>query len=140
VAPWDAGTLGYFFAGLAGEGEGLPCARELLDSQAGRTPCALLASVQVQRKPKIAKGARDFAPDQMVIRSRAFGIITAVFDRHGAVAIDTPVFELRETLTGKYGEDSKLIYDLADQGGESLSLRSDARQSARGGAGRRLSP
>lgn len=29
----------------------------------------------------------------------------------------------RETLTGKYGEDSKLIYDLADQGGELLSLR-----------------
>lgn len=30
---------------------------------------------------------------------------------------DTPVFELKETLTGKYGEDSKLIYDLADQVG-----------------------
>ena len=26
-------------------------------------------------------------------------------------------------LTGKYGEDSKLIYDLADQGGEILALR-----------------
>lgn len=26
---------------------------------------------------------------------------------------------------GKYGEDSKLIYDLADQGGELLSLRYD---------------
>jgi len=38
-----------------------------------------------------------------------------VFKRHGAVAIDTPVFELKSTLTGKYGEDSKLIYDLADQ-------------------------
>jgi histidyl-tRNA synthetase len=49
--------------------------------------------------------------------------ITGVFQRHGAVAIDTPVFELRETLMGKYGEDSKLIYDLADQGGEILSLR-----------------
>lgn len=34
---------------------------------------------------------------------------------HGAVEIDTPVFELRETLMGKYGEDSKLVYDLADQ-------------------------
>lgn len=32
---------------------------------------------------------------------------------------------LQETLTGKYGEDSKLIYDLADQGGEMLSLRYD---------------
>ena len=27
------------------------------------------------------------------------------------------------TLTGKYGEDSKLIYDIADQGGEILALR-----------------
>jgi histidyl-tRNA synthetase len=40
-----------------------------------------------------------------------------VFKRHGGVEIDTPVFELKEVLTGKYGEDSKLIYDLADQGG-----------------------
>lgn len=31
----------------------------------------------------------------------------------------------QEVLTGKYGEDSKLIYDLKDQGGEILSLRYD---------------
>jgi histidyl-tRNA synthetase len=54
-------------------------------------------------------------PDQMALREAAFATITSVFKRHGAVAIDTPVFELRETLMGKYGEDSKLIYDLADQ-------------------------
>ena len=76
---------------------------------------------QARRKPKIAKGARDFMPEQMAIRESAFAAITAVFKRHGAVSIDTPVFELRETLTGKYGEDSKLIYDLADQGGRSRS-------------------
>ena len=61
----------------------------------------------------------------MRIRKRALQLIEGVFESHGAVSIDTPVFELRETLTGKYGEDSKLIYDLADQGGESLSLRYD---------------
>lgn len=80
---------------------------------------------QARRKPKVAKGTRDFLPDQMAIREAAFGAITGVFKRHGAVSIDTPVFELRETLMGKYGEDSKLIYDLADQGGEMLSLRYD---------------
>jgi histidyl-tRNA synthetase len=32
---------------------------------------------------------------------------------------------LKEILSGKYGEDSKLIYDLADQGGELSSLRYD---------------
>lgn len=51
----------------------------------------------------------------MTIRKKAFLIIEEVFERHGATALDTPVFELRETLMGKYGEDSKLIYDLADQ-------------------------
>ena len=51
----------------------------------------------------------------MRVREKAFGLIRSVFKRHGAVEIDTPVFELKETLLGKYGEDSKLIYDLADQ-------------------------
>jgi histidyl-tRNA synthetase len=55
----------------------------------------------------------------------AFNIIRGVFKKHGAVEIDTPVFELKDTLTGKYGEDSKLIYDLEDQGGEILALRYD---------------
>ncbi len=68
-----------------------------------------------KRKPKIAKGARDYLPEQMRIREQAFTVIRKVFKRHGAVEIDTPVFELKEVLTGKYGEDSKLIYDLADQ-------------------------
>ena len=79
----------------------------------------------VQRKPKIPKGTRDYLPEQMMIRQQAFGIIRRVFQAHGAVEIDTPVFELKDTLTGKYGEDSKLIYDLADQGGELLALRYD---------------
>ena len=61
----------------------------------------------------------------MVIRDKIFSTITQVFKRHGAVTIDTPVFELKEILAGKYGEDSKLIYDLADQGGEICSLRYD---------------
>lgn len=84
-----------------------------------------LQSGGLQRRPKVAKGTRDYLPEQMSIRDKAFTIIRRVFKRHGAVEIDTPVFELKETLTGKYGEDSKLIYDLADQGGELLALRYD---------------
>ncbi|ETE61519.1 Histidyl-tRNA synthetase, cytoplasmic [Ophiophagus hannah] len=71
------------------------------------------------------QGTRDYNPKQMAIREKVFNIITQCFKRHGAETIDTPVFELKETLTGKYGEDSKLIYDLKDQGGELLSLRYD---------------
>lgn len=61
----------------------------------------------------------------MTIRNSLFNTITDIFQRHGAVTIDTPVFEMRDILSGKYGEDSKLIYDLANQGGEDCSLRYD---------------
>jgi histidyl-tRNA synthetase len=74
---------------------------------------------------KTPKGTRDYDPFQMAIREKVFEVIQSSFRRHGAVTIDTPVFELKDTLMGKYGEDSKLIYDLADQGGEILSLRYD---------------
>ena len=62
--------------------------------------------------PKCAKGTRDMTPLQMAIREDSFNKIKRIFAKHGACEIDTPVFELKETLTGKYGEDSKLIYDL----------------------------
>ncbi|CAH1777494.1 unnamed protein product [Owenia fusiformis] len=74
---------------------------------------------------KTPKGTRDYNPQQMAIREGVLKTIVAAFKRHGAETIDTPVFELKDTLTGKYGEDSKLIYDLKDQGGEILSLRYD---------------
>ena len=59
--------------------------------------------------PKVPKGTRDFGGDhQMAIRRHALSVITVVlFEMHGVAEIDTPAFELRETLTGKY--------DLADQ-------------------------
>ncbi|XP_022904741.1 histidine--tRNA ligase, cytoplasmic isoform X2 [Onthophagus taurus] len=74
---------------------------------------------------KTPKGTRDYGPQQMAIRQSVLDKVISVFKRHGAESIDTPVFELKEVLTGKYGEDSKLIYDLKDQGGEILSLRYD---------------
>ncbi|SAL98885.1 hypothetical protein [Absidia glauca] len=74
---------------------------------------------------KTAKGTKDYNDKDMAIREKVFSTITKVFKKHGAVTIDTPVFELKEILSGKYGEDSKLIYDLADQGGEECSLRYD---------------
>lgn len=74
---------------------------------------------------KTPKGTRDWSPVEMAVREHIFSTLTRVFKAHGGVTIDTPVFELKEILTGKYGEDSKLIYDLQDQGGELCSLRYD---------------
>lgn len=72
---------------------------------------------------KTPKGMRDIWPACQ--REDIMKTIGRIFRSHGARSLDTPVCELTETLTNKYGEDSKLIYDLKDQGGEQLSLRYD---------------
>ncbi|KAF9977551.1 Cytoplasmic and mitochondrial histidine tRNA synthetase [Actinomortierella ambigua] len=74
---------------------------------------------------KTPKGTKDYSPQETAIRENIFNTILSVFKKHGGVTIETPVFELKEILTGKYGEDSKLIYDLEDQGGEKCALRYD---------------
>lgn len=74
---------------------------------------------------KIPKGTRDWVGADIQVRDNIFKAAGDVFARHGAVQLDTPVFELKHILAGKYGEDSKLIYELADQGGEMCALRYD---------------
>lgn len=92
-------------------------------------PCADSKPGTKQKSGKMAlkcpKGMRDYTGDQMAVRELVFEKIKKCFKKHGAVQIDTPVMELKEILTGKYGEDSKLIYELEDQGGEILALRYD---------------
>ena len=74
---------------------------------------------------KNPKGTRDWSGTDVSILEDILSQISSVFRAHGAKKLDTPVFEREEVLKGKYGEDSKLIYDLKDQGGELLSLRYD---------------
>ncbi|KAI0470109.1 histidyl-tRNA synthetase [Xylariaceae sp. FL0804] len=74
---------------------------------------------------KTPKGTRDWDGPDVPLRNHIFETISTVFERHGGIPLDTPVFELKEILAGKYGEDSRLIYDLQDQGGELCSLRYD---------------
>ncbi|KAK0657337.1 hypothetical protein B0T16DRAFT_452813 [Cercophora newfieldiana] len=97
--------------------------------QAQAEDCPATAADMAPKAPKFdiktPKGTKDWDGADMVIREKIFSTITEVFKRHGGTTIDTPVFELKEILAGKYGEDSKLIYDLADQGGELCSLRYD---------------
>lgn len=74
---------------------------------------------------KVPKGTIDHKPAAALLRKKIFATLERIFAKHGGETIDTPVFELKEILAGKYGEDSKLIYDLQDQGGELCSLRYD---------------
>uniref|UniRef100_A0A182R7L5 histidine--tRNA ligase n=1 Tax=Anopheles funestus TaxID=62324 RepID=A0A182R7L5_ANOFN len=96
-------------------------------SAASSTACGDAPSTMSNRNVllKTPKGTRDHGPKAMAIRQRLLNQVIGVFRKHGAETIDTPVFELKEMLTGKYGEDAKLIYDLKDQGGELLALRYD---------------
>lgn len=52
---------------------------------------------------KVPKGTRDWAGSDLVLRDHIFSAIADVFRKHGAVCLDTPVFELTEILAGKYG-------------------------------------
>ena len=38
----------------------------------------------------------------MALRNKIFSTIVSTYEKHGAVTIDTPVFELKEILAGKY--------------------------------------
>ncbi len=64
-------------------------------------------------------------PFQMAIKEEAISKIKKQYKKHGAVEIDTPVFERRDVLVGKYGEQQKLIFNLEDEGGAKLALRYD---------------
>ncbi|KAK7425295.1 Cytoplasmic and mitochondrial histidine tRNA synthetase [Neonectria magnoliae] len=74
---------------------------------------------------KTPKGTRDWVGRDLLLRDHIFKTISDVLERHGGIPLDTPVFELRSILSEKYGEESRLIYDLKDQGGEACSLRYD---------------
>lgn len=76
-------------------------------------------------KPQILKGFRDFLPGQMLLRQRVLGIIRDVFEKHGFEPIETPTIEYLEILTGKAGENEKLMYQFEDQGERAVGLRYD---------------
>ena len=77
------------------------------------------------RKPSILKGFRDYTPDQMRLRLQVIGIFRTIFERHGFEPLDTPALEYMEILTGKAGENEKLMYHFLDQGEREVGLRYD---------------
>ena len=73
----------------------------------------------------VYQGTRDYGPAEMFCREHIEKTVKDVFHLYGGSCLDTPVFERKDILAGKYGEDAKLIFDLKDQGGEELALRYD---------------
>ena len=68
-------------------------------------------------KPRIAKGTRDFNSQQIANREYIFNTIKSNFRAFGFEPIETPSFELSETLLGKYGEEGdRLIFKILNSG------------------------
>jgi histidyl-tRNA synthetase len=76
---------------------------------------------------KVPKGTSDLTGKEYQITHRLIKTIEQEFIKHGGQPLETPVFERKDVLLGKYGEEAetKLIYNLADEGGELLALRYD---------------
>lgn len=68
-------------------------------------------------KPTIPKGTRDYHPEIVLKRNYIIDIIRDVFTKYGYLEIQTPSFEKRETLSGKYGDEGdRLIFNILNSG------------------------
>lgn len=77
------------------------------------------------RKPQVLKGFRDYLPEHMRLRQEIIGRFRRVFEAHGFEPLDTPAIEYLAVLTGKAGENEKLMYGFEDHGGRHVGLRYD---------------
>lgn len=69
------------------------------------------------QKPSIPKGTRDFLPREVARRTYIFETIKKVFKKYAFSPIETPSFELSQTLMGKYGEEGdRLIFRILNSG------------------------
>ena len=79
----------------------------------------------MQKAPPTPKGFRDIQPDVAKKRREAINTIAQILEENGFVPLETPTIEFAETLTGKYGEEERLIYKFTDRGDRELALRYD---------------
>src|SRR3989344_5575485 len=79
----------------------------------------------MQKAPPTPKGFRDIKPNSAKKRRKVINEIVEVLDKNDFNPIETPTIEFADILTGKYGEEERLIYKFTDRGGRELALRYD---------------
>ena len=73
--------------------------------------------IEIEMKPSIPSGTRDFGPLQAGRRKYIFNTLENVFRLHGFMPIETPAMENLQTLTGKYGDEGDhLIFKILNNG------------------------
>ncbi len=71
------------------------------------------------------KGFKDYLPKEALRRKIVLDKIKQVFEKFGFDPLETPTLEYEETLTGKYGEEERLIYKFETKGGDKVALKYD---------------
>ena len=79
----------------------------------------------MQKAPPTPKGFRDININLAKKRRKVINGIIDVLEKNNFEPIETPTIEFAETLSGKYGEEERLIYKFQDRGGRNLALRYD---------------
>lgn len=79
----------------------------------------------MQKAPPTPKGFRDIAPTLAKKRRQTINQIAGILEENGFAPLETPTIEFADTLTGKYGEEERLIYKFRDRGDRDLALRYD---------------
>ncbi len=68
-------------------------------------------------KPALARGMRDFLPDEAANRHWMFSTLAQVFEQYGFARLETPAIENLEVLTEKYGEEGdRLLFKILENG------------------------
>jgi histidyl-tRNA synthetase len=83
-----------------------------------------------EKELQLAKGVRDFPPEEKILRDRIINTIKETLEIYGYNPIELPILERYETLAAKYvaGEESdalKEIFVTEDNGKRKLGLRFD---------------
>lgn len=79
----------------------------------------------MQKAQPTPKGFRDILPEKSAKRRWATNTIAGVLEKEGFQPLETPTIEFAQTLSGKYGEEERLIYKFKDRGDRELALRYD---------------
>ncbi|MBW3010761.1 histidine--tRNA ligase [Candidatus Woesearchaeota archaeon] len=79
-------------------------------------------------KLQLARGVRDFPPEEKIVRNEVVEKLKEVFERYGYSPLETPIIERLKLLTAKAGageeaDAAKETFTLTDQGGRKLGLR-----------------
>lgn len=79
---------------------------------------------------EMAKGVRDFPPEDKIIRDNMVNKLVCIFQRYGYSPLETPSIERLDTLAAKFAagtesDAAKEIFKLTDQGNRELGLRFD---------------